>query len=106
MTEEGKITNPVELTATLVFHDPDGEPSHVDVVKAEIHYGTQCEHGSHGRKGAPVPMTPTMLNSIKDFFEEAIEAANVAEGYASVAYGAVEWLPEPEPEETETPPEP
>lgn len=93
---EGKITNPIQLTATLVFHE-DPTP-HVEIVEHSIHYGRDCEHGSLGRKGAPTPMTPTMLNAIKDIFEEAIEAANSAEGYAPTGYGDVQWPVEPEPD--------
>ncbi len=94
----GKITNPIQLTATLVFHTPDGEPAHVEIVEHSIHYGRECEHGSLGRKGGAVPMTPTMLNAIKDFFEESIAATNVNESYTPENYGPVQWPVEPEPE--------
>lgn len=91
-----KIKNPIQLTVTLMFHT-DGTP-HVDITEASIHYGIDCEHGSLGRKGAPVSHTSTMLNAIKDYFEEAIDNANIQESIPEVVYGDVQWESEPEPD--------
>ena len=95
-----KVKNPIELKAVLLFHEPDGEPAHVDIVEASIHYGADCEHGNLGRRGSgELTHNDELLRAIKDFFEDAVSQANVIEGLRPPDYGSVQWvIPEPEPD--------
>ena len=92
-----KIKNEIEVKATL--HFSDDETPIVHIVEASVHYGTECEHGDLGRKGLSFIAEPTIVNPIKDFFENAMVILNAHEGCEPVDYGAVEWKPPaPEPE--------
>ena len=75
-----KIKNLIEVTATLDYAGDIGVGLPYTIHDVSIHYGLECEHGDMGRKGLPLEQNQEILNIVKDFAEEGIKQAEVAEG--------------------------